>query len=154
MIDQEDIRLWNQLVAVEKRSGQTDAPPVESVVDFGGSHRGTIQQRDSGTPKNHDGDNFQWITRKVLVVTQLTASAESHAKSLLLSLDEIRKHTSLVNDLIDPAMRDDMRKVSDGLVEKLDLLSHRTQVIMNDVQFIEKRAQAQQSAIHSIYQRT
>ena len=85
----------------------------------------------------------------MLGVIQLTTHAESHARSLLLSLQEAKKSLALVEALTKKENRDYITRVGSMLSEKLDLHFHRAQVILNDLQFIEKRAQAQQTAVGS-----
>lgn len=88
-----------------------------------------------------EGD-FQRVTRKILGVIQLTTSVESHAKALLLSIEEIKRSVTAVQDLIEVPRKEGICKAGAILANKLNFPAHRKQIVMNDIQFIEKRTRA------------
>ena len=97
-----------------------------------------------------DGTRLQSITIGVLQVLQLITYAESHARSLLLAVEEIQKSMETLNTNTNAPRKVYMEKAGAVLSEKLDLLAHRIRVVISNIQFVEKRAQAQQSAVSLI----
>jgi hypothetical protein len=126
---------------VEELSGQTAAP----------TRRSLLTPPEVST-KRKTNEEFRDITLKILGVLQLTPYAESHAKALLLLIQEMRTGLEAVRKVTDSeALRVEyIIKTGAMLSEKLDLLAHKTQIIMNDIQFLEKRAQAQRTAVSRV----
>ena len=146
--DEEEADLWNLLVDIEGRSEQTGAPAISSsyAYDFDNTPLGAeLESMNTGQEKTNS--EFQRVTVGVVGVIQRTTSLESHAKALLLSIDEIRKSIEAVNNVASTSTAARLKEIGEILSGKLDLLEHRTRVIMGNIQFVEKRAQAQQSAV-------
>jgi len=148
-IEEEEADLWNLLVDVETRSRQTGAPAINSASPYDDLMVGD-RVANSIIQQERDDSKFQRITLDVVGIIQRTTYAESHAKALLLSIDEIRKSMEVVRDAAATFKTGHVEKVGEMLSEKLDLLEHKTRVTTGDIGFVEKRAQAQQSAVRLV----
>jgi hypothetical protein len=146
-INKEEVELWNLLVRVEGQSKQTGAPAINGTIpDLGYSNHDDELEKEKTQQERVDSE-FQQVTLGVVGVIQRTTSLGSHAKALLLSIETIQKSIKIVGDMEPTLDVAHIKKVGGMLSEKLDLLEHRTRVMIGDIEFIEKRAQAQQSAV-------
>lgn len=123
--------LWRILLNVETRSGQTGAPALNAQ---------EYQQNDGST-------DWEKLAVDALSVIQIAPSAEDHANALLLSIEEIRKMLDKLDGATQLARGDYIRQSGHMLSEKLQFLFHGTQVAISKIQYIVKRAEAQQSAV-------
>jgi hypothetical protein len=145
IIELDESRLWNNLVAVEMWSKQTNAPAV-------GARWGSMASNslaDNNSDGNNINDGLQSITIEVLGVLQVITYTESHAKALLLSIEEMQRSIDAVNDLAKSTADEYIAKTGAIPSENLDLLAHKTRVLINNIHFVEKGAQAQQSAVRT-----
>ena len=126
--------LWNGLLMVEMQSGKTGAPAINT-------------QEYHQSNKSCDWES---LAVKALGVLQIAPLAVDHANTLLLTVKEIEKMIDDLNSLAEPAEADYLTLSGRMLSEKLRFLSHGTQVIVSKVQYIIKRAEAQQSAVFSL----
>jgi hypothetical protein len=146
-IDEEQTKLWNLLVRVEGQSKQTGAPEVNRpIMNFEDLKINDELEVEKAQQMRVDSE-FRQVTLGVIGVIQRTTSVGSHAKALLLSIGEIQKSMQVVSDMASTSKTAHLKKIGEMLSEKLVLLEHRTQVMTGDIEFIEKRAQAQQSAV-------
>ena len=143
-LEDREAELWNLLVDVETRSKQTGAPAIN--VPFNGFTEEDWEE-DSKTRQERLDSEIHHVTLDVVGVIQQTTYSESHAKALLLSIEEIRKNIKIVNDMAVPQRMDQISTIGAMFSERLDFLGHRTRVVIGDIEFVEKRAQAQQSAV-------
>jgi hypothetical protein len=142
LLEEEELRLWRALLDVETFSQQsgTFVSPSPDI-------KARRLLRDSDMDDEKVDDAIQTMTIDVLRVLQLTSYAESHAKALLASIALIKKEIEEVGSITNSSRRAYIHQVGGILEEKLDLLAHRTQIVIEDLMFVEKRAQAQQSAV-------
>jgi len=146
LIERQENNLWEELVKVETLSKQTNRPAVGSSVSY---DEPMMKSPLAGTnlSRNNISDSLQRFTIQVLGVLQEVTYIESHAKALLLLIDKIQRSIDAVNKLAESPQREYIANTGAMLSDSLDILAHRTQVLLADIQFIEKRAQAQQSAV-------
>ncbi|KAK4448303.1 hypothetical protein QBC34DRAFT_485788 [Podospora aff. communis PSN243] len=159
-LEKEEAAVWNLLVGVETLSKQTATPEVhhahasglESRLNATAAGEQEMLERTGGTStyeESFDSD-LDTSTINVLGVLQRTTYAESHAKSLLPLIDGIRKGAvALRGKASQGDQAEYIRVAGEMLCGKLDFVENRTRVIMDDILFVEKRAQAQQSAIYN-----
>jgi hypothetical protein len=148
LIEDQEMQWWNALVNVETLSRQTGAPAVNFLEIVKWEQSGDSEY--TNMIGESDGTRLQSITIGVLQVLQLITYAESHARSLLLAVEEIQKSMETLNTITNAPRKVYMEKAGAVLSEKLDLLAHRIRVVISNIQFVEKRAQAQQSAVSLI----
>lgn len=145
LVEQHSVQLWNKLVQAETLSGQTNYPAINNT-RHPRAHKGVPPDKHKSNRSTSHLD-FEDVTIEVLGVLQITAYAESHAKSLLLSIEEIQTSIGVVSRKTKTSNAEVITRTGLVLSERLDFLAHRTQVVINNVQFYEKRAQAQQTAV-------
>lgn len=126
-------KLWGDLLSVETRSGQTGAPALNAWDN---------QQNDGST-------DWEKLAVDALSVMQIAPLAEDHAQALLVTIEEIKKMLDRLDNATQLGRGDYIRQSGHMLSEKLRFLSHGTQVTMSRIQYIVKRAEAQQSAVRS-----
>ncbi|KAF2650926.1 hypothetical protein K491DRAFT_696890 [Lophiostoma macrostomum CBS 122681] len=148
-INDEEIALWNLLVRVEGQSKQTGAPAVNGPAPYSEHLKNTDELEEEQLQQGRVDSEFQEVTLGVVGVIQRTTSLGSHAKALLLTIEGIQKSIRFVSNVPSTLEADHIKKVGEMLSEKLELLEHRTKVMIGDIEFIEKRAQAQQSAVYN-----
>jgi hypothetical protein len=124
-------RLWNLLLTVETRSGQTGAPAVNA----------------EKYQKSNSSTEWEKLAVDALSVMQIAPFAEDHANALMLTIKEMEEMIDDLNNLPESPGRDYIKRSKRMMSEKLRFLSHGTQVIIGMVQYIVKRAEAQQSAV-------
>lgn len=148
-IEKEQIDLWNLLVRVEGQSKQTGAPAIKKhIIDFAGQNSRHEAEAENAQKSRVDSD-FKQVTIGVVGVIQRTTGLGSHTRALLLSISEMRKSIQAVSNLASAPEAVHLKKIGEMLSGKLDLLEHRTRVMDSDIEFIEKRAQAQQAAVYN-----
>jgi hypothetical protein len=130
ILRRQEVRLWNQLIAVESLSGQTDLPAVNVPVSLPGANA-----------------DFGLITLKALGVIQGATSVGDHAKALLQSIGEIQKCIAVITGCTEDTRGEYMKKSGTILSEKLGFLTQVTNMTLSSIEFIEKRGTAQQSAV-------
>ncbi|KAF2183104.1 hypothetical protein K469DRAFT_751698 [Zopfia rhizophila CBS 207.26] len=129
LINTEEAKLWSLLVDVETRSGQTGAPLANPYY------------------KSKKGKNFSIITKDALGVIQRATYSESHIKALLLGLEAVQDSILHIKTENSKSRKADMEKAGHILKERLEFISHKTKVMLGNIQFIEKRGQAQLTAV-------
>jgi hypothetical protein len=126
-------KLWNLLLAVETRSGQTGAPAINA----------------EKYQKINSSAEWEKIAVDALTVRQIAPSAEDHARALLLTIKEMEKVLDDLNGLAESIREDCIKRSRRMVSEKLRFLSHGAQVVIGRIQYIVKRAEVQQSAVCS-----
>ena len=122
-------QLWRRLLALEVCSGQTGAPVLGA---------GTIVDRDV---------DYDEITKKALEIIQLSAAFEGHGRTLLLGAESIKEsfgHLFTLSNCQDLQYMEDTKNI---LIEKMGLTNHQTLVLVEQLQYIYKRGQAQMTAV-------
>lgn len=128
-LNRERKRLWVSLLKVETASGQTRAPAI-------GSHLFPEESQDYGK-----------ITKSVLGIIQIASAWESYSKALLLGIESIQESLKHINNNT-PDTRKDILEASTAIfIEWLTSVSHKSKVMLWDLEFINKRAQAQMTAV-------
>lgn len=135
LLGKETKRLWNQLVDVETESGQTGAPVVDGMC------------RRWPDPPSKSRIDYKSVTIGILGVIQLGVTWESYIRALLLGIETIQDSISHIST-VTPAMRKKaVETTAATLTERLTFLSHKSNVMLWDIQFINNRAQAQMTAV-------
>lgn len=129
IICNEEKRLWGALVKAEMLTGVTGAPLIGYPRGFG-----SVEE-----------DDINDVTKDVIGVIQLATCAEKHAKTLLTVLEALRKCIPTIQS--QSSRHENVRKAGDMLLERLDFIAQKTQILIFGVQETEKRAQAQLSAV-------
>jgi hypothetical protein len=130
-IGRETELLWRDLVNVETKSGRTGAPVVRSDVH-------SMLNRENGD-----------ITNAVLGIVQLASYWESHTKGGVLGIESIQKSIEEINKKTPDPRKSKMEEISRILNESLTVSSHNSSVMLWDLEFINKRATAQMTAVSS-----
>jgi hypothetical protein len=125
----ETTRLWNELVDVETESGQTGAPVIN----------GPLSPR-----KRTD---YKSVTIRILGVIQLGVAWESYVRALLLGIESIQESICYINSVTLDPRKKVVETATVALTERLTFLSHKSNVMLWDIQFINNRAQAQMTAV-------
>lgn len=132
LIADQERRLWARLVDVETKSGLTGAPaigtkflPVSSLTD----------------------QNIDFVTRRALGIVQIATYARTHAQALLVIFQSIQESMNKVNAATPHPNKARIEKAGLILSERLTFLAQTTQVMLGDLEFIEKRAQVQITAV-------
>ena len=128
-------QLWTQLLRAETASGQTGVPAVNG-------HLFSPQ-----TP------NFDTITKRVLGIMQCASAWITHSNALLLGIDAIQESVDYITSTSSDSRKDPSAKTTDTLKEWLDLVRHKSKVMLWDFEFFDKRAQAQMTAVISLSRR-
>lgn len=129
LLNREKDRLWVLLLEVETDSGQTGAPAL-------GIYRSSI-----------DAQDYDNITKRVLGVIQLASSWEMRTKELILGLEAIQESLDHLATITPEARKAALQESSGVLLEWLRYTLHKSNVLVCELQYIEKRAQAQMTAV-------
>jgi hypothetical protein len=129
LLNRERKQLWVSLLKVETESGQTGAPVINSNI----------------FPKK--SKNYGRITKHVLGVVQIASAWESYSKALILGIDSIQDNLIYLNDLTTGPRKATVKAVATVLTEWLTSVRHKSNVMLWDFEFIDKRAQAQMTAV-------
>jgi hypothetical protein len=129
LLNREKDRLWRSLLQVETASGQTGAPLVGSY------------------PSPDDSKDYSQITRDVLGVIQISSAWESRTKELLLGIEAIEESMKHIDGLIVQPKKAMMEDAENVFLEWLRHTTHKSSTLLCELQFIEKRAQAQMTAV-------
>jgi hypothetical protein len=121
-------RLWDSLLDIETASGQTGVPVVDNY----------------GT--SIDSEDYTHITKETLGVIQLASGWQSTLKDIILGIDEIKESLTHLSDRI-RAPEAPMVNARDVFSEWLQFTSHQSNVLMGQLEYIDKRAQAQMTAV-------
>jgi hypothetical protein len=134
LIGEEESKLWTSLVDVETRSGLTGAPRMDT-------------HPHSGSQLTEY--NIEVVTIRALGVVQIATYAETHAKALLVMIEAIMESIKSVTEATPHPNKTNIEKAGSLLSERLVFLAHKTRVLLGDIQFVEKRAQVQITAVGS-----
>ncbi|KAK7704050.1 hypothetical protein SLS57_010639 [Botryosphaeria dothidea] len=118
--------LWRHLTDAEMQTGQTGAPMFRHYAQSG------------------EDDDINEITKQVIGVIQLSTAAEQHAKTLLTVLEAVQKSIQIIGET--SGQRDIVQRVGEMLTERLEFIEQKTKMLIFDLQYFEKRAQAQLTA--------
>ena len=132
LIGEEESKLWTSLVDVETRSGLTGAPRMDT-------------HPHSGSQLTEY--NIEVVTIRALGVVQIATYAETHAKALLVMIEAIMESIKSVTEATPHPNKTNIEKAGSLLSERLVFLAHKTRVLLGDIQFVEKRAQVQITAV-------
>ena len=127
--------LWDGLMEVETESGLTGAPLI-------GAHPYSAS---SLTEQNID-----YVTRQALGIVQIAAASGMHSKALLILIQSIQDSIKEVNVVTVPANKEHIHKAGRILSERLTFVAQTTQIMLDDLQYIEKRAQVQITAVGNL----
>lgn len=119
--------LWRHLTDAEMQTGQTGAPMFRHYAQSG------------------EDDDINEITKQVIGVIQLSTVAEQHAKTLLTVLEAVQKSIQIIGET--SGQRDIVQRVGEMLTERLEFIEQKTKMLIFDLQYFEKRAQAQLTAV-------
>lgn len=161
LLHEETEVLWHDLLRVEAASGQTGV-----VVVSGDEHTpgGLGRQKVRVAAKRERTNNqitTKQITNKVLGVVQLASSWESHIKALAQdikalceSLKEVKNVVTSNPDAMDKSSVVSLNvpkitTISEKLEEALYLTLHKSNTVLWDLEYINKRASAQMTAVSS-----
>jgi hypothetical protein len=121
------VLLWIDLLDAETESGQTGAPAMDALP------RG---YRDYGS-----------ITNLVLGVVQKGTSWESYTNALILCIKSIQESISYINT-VTPGPRKEITETQSAiLTERLEFVSHKSNVMLWDIRYFLRRAEAQMTAV-------
>ena len=126
-------RLWDRLLRVETQSGQTGAPVL------------------GVTLRRHESDSYNNIILGAMEIIQLASAWESYTEALLLSIDSIQECIGHVKAIIPPERSKTIQITTDILTDRLAFIGHKSKVLLWDLQYINKRGQAQMTAVRSDY---
>jgi hypothetical protein len=129
LLNRERKKLWVSLLKVETESGQTGAPVI-------GSHMFQKKSKDYGR-----------ITKNVLGVIQIASAWESYSKALILGIDTIQENLVYLSDMTTDSRKTAVKATATILTEWLISVRHKSNVMLWDFEFIDKRAQAQMTAV-------
>jgi hypothetical protein len=129
LLNRQENILWVSLLEVETASGQTGVPVI-------GRHLFPEEPQDFGD-----------LTKSMLGVIQLASSWESCSKAPLLGIESIQECLTHVNNNTPEARNDTVEASAVVFTEWLTAVSHRSNVVLWDLQHINKRAQAQMTAV-------
>lgn len=135
LIDNQEQQLWKSLVDIETQSGLTGAPAIGAR-----SHSASLLI----------DQNIEIVTRRALGIVQIATYAGTHAKSLLVMIQSIQESVNKVNAATSHPHKDCIEKAGLILSERLTFLAQTTQVMLGDLEFIEKRAQVQITAVWNL----
>ena len=157
LLHEETEALWIDLLRVENASGQTGVIviPVDEQSQGGGQKIRAVSKDDK---RSRPITNKQ-ITNKVLGVVQLASTWESHIKALVQdikaakqSLEKVKSAT--MNNSGSGAQGTTPTATDRGIVgfskmleESLDLVMHKANTVLWDLEYINKRASAQMNAV-------
>jgi hypothetical protein len=129
LLNRERKRLWVSLLKVETESGQTGVPVINS----------NIFQKES--------KDYGRITKHVLGIIQVASAWESYSKALILGVDSIQENIIYLNDLTTEPRKATINAAATVLTEWLTSVRHKSDVMLWDFEFIDKRAHAQMTAV-------
>ncbi|KAK1753794.1 hypothetical protein QBC47DRAFT_387148 [Echria macrotheca] len=168
--------LWEDLLDVEKSGGQSGIDVIEEEEPSKDSHiPHTMATENKGMPSSF---NVKTMTNSVLGVVQLATVWESHTKTLIAGIEIIQKTTMTVVDGMllrgtEKHVRDgapspgntapttsqpkpsgieeeqEMVAISLNLKESLELILQKSNGMLWDLEFMNKRAGAQMTALYN-----
>ena len=124
-------RLWTRLLQIESSSGQTGAQIVQMI------------------PFAVDKDDYDTLIKGALELIQFSASWENYTHALLLGVDAIQESMDHLSLMSQCQNRGYMSTMTDIITERLTFISHRAKIMRWDLQYINKRGQAQMTAVSS-----
>ena len=129
LLTRETAKSWDGLLKVETLSGQTGVPVADSHL------------------YENDDTSFDNITKGVLSVIQLTGTWESGTQALLLCIESVQESINYVSTVTPHQKEEFVTKIASILTERLIFLTHKSKVMLWDLLFINKRGQAQMTAV-------
>jgi len=135
LVHKQTRRLWESLLRVETASWQTDVPGV-------GSWHIPIE---SDTGQDLRGDYTQ-MTKETLGVIQLASGWQSTLKDIITGMDEIEQSLRRLSNKFQ-ALGDSMETARDSFSEWLRFTRHQCRVLFGQLEYIDKRGQAQMTAV-------
>jgi hypothetical protein len=129
LLNRERKLLWVSLLGVETASGQTGVPTI-------GVHLFPNESQDYGN-----------ITKHILGIIQVASAWESYSKALLLGIESIQDCLTHINNNTLDLRKDTIEASAAIFIEWLTSITHKSNVMLWDLQFINKRAQAQMTAV-------
>jgi hypothetical protein len=133
LLDRQRKYLWEQLLQVETVSGQTGAPVVN-----------LIRRKSSGDLTRRE---FSDTIKGILGVVQLATGWESHTNALILGIEVIKDAFPQIIKATPDSRKASVDSATRTLLEYLQLVGHKSKVMLWDLQYISTRAQAQTNAV-------
>ena len=133
LLRNESDRLWDRLLQVETQSGQTGAPVL------------------GVTLRRHESDSYDNIILGAMEILQLASAWEGYTEVLLLIIDSIQECIGHVKAITPPERSTTVQITADILTERLTFISHKSKVLLLELQYINKRGQAQMTAVRPAY---
>ena len=124
-------RLWTQLLQIESSSGQTGAQIPQMI------------------PFAVDKNDYDTLIKGALELIQFSASWENYTHALLLGAETIQESMDQLSLMSKYQNKAYMSTMADILTERLTFISHRAKIMRWDLQYINKRGQAQMTAVSS-----
>jgi len=139
-------RLWLDLLRVENASGQTGVivAPIEENSSKNRQRFRTV----SKDPHGKRTITTKQITNKVLGVVQLASTWESHIKALIQDTKAMQQSLKRVDGAV--IDKSNLEGPARALEESLEFTLHKSNTVLWDLEYINKRAGAQMTAVSLI----
>ena len=126
--------LWDELVTIEDKSGQTG-----------------IQVYDSSGPWPESEDkDYTVITKEALGVVQIAMARQSSVDTLIQSIDSIQECLKYIDSATPLENKDAVHTMSSIIEERLRFVTENAKELLSRTQFIKERTQAQIAAVRLI----
>ncbi|KAL3485463.1 hypothetical protein BJX62DRAFT_242895 [Aspergillus germanicus] len=145
-LNDRNLYLWNRLLEVETTSGRTGAPLIRA-----------------STKPHEEGPVPSWstaktagktdITNEVLGIIQIATYRETYCETLAVMIDCIQSSLDALNNnqaqTGSATALESIREAGRVLSASVQFTKRKSQVLLSDFRFIEKRAQAQMTAVYN-----
>ncbi|KAL4779919.1 hypothetical protein BJX76DRAFT_339371 [Aspergillus varians] len=155
LLNEQTRNLWEKLINVETLSGQTGAPKLiskDNATTGDNDGKSTIPSPGSTPPstESFDKTGFNDITKDILGVIQLAETWQTNTEALILGIESIGNSIKTVDATgIDGSRKTKINKISPSLTQWLEFTHHISKIMLSDIQFIERRGQAQMNAVYN-----
>ncbi|KAL3460037.1 hypothetical protein BJX64DRAFT_290685 [Aspergillus heterothallicus] len=146
-LNERDLYLWNRLLAVETTSGRTGAPQIQPI-DIAREHPGNAP-RFSIAQRSERKD----VTNQVLGIIQVATNQQTYAEALVSvvdcvqdSMDALCTHRVIGTP---NAVHGHLQEIAQILSASVQFTKRKSEALLSDFRFIEKRAQAQMNAVYN-----
>ncbi|CEN60335.1 hypothetical protein ASPCAL02776 [Aspergillus calidoustus] len=146
-LNDRNLYLWKGLLEVETTSGRTGAPLIRASAN---PHEEGQMGSSSTTKAFRKTD----VTNEVLGIIQIATYWETHCETLDVMIDCIQSSLdALINHQAGSATApDSIPETGRILSASIQFTKRKSQVLLSDFRFIEKRAQAQMTAVRETTQ--
>jgi hypothetical protein len=128
LLHQEARRIWLSLIEIENASGQTGLPVEGGLVSSIGNQ------------------DYSQITKMTLGVIQAASAWQSTLKDIILGIDSIKESLTLLSGTMEDRLGEG-ETPSVILLEWLRFTLHQSKVLLGQLEYIDKRGQAQMTAV-------